>query len=244
MLHQAGFDEWTTFNYYVFLLVGENHRILVDCGIDDLEPFNAVLRRALGERGMARPERPRDPVLTLLAERGVEPEDIDAIALTHLHVDHVANVHLFPRAQYLVSAEGWRRHLELERAAPQMVPDPIFPRRAIDHLRDAGDRLVLVDDGPAPLPGLEVRYVGGHTADCAAWIVRTGAGRVVLPSDTIWTYRNLEDDHPVGALVDLRQCYEAMAWVRTAGAIVIPPHDPDVLRRHPDGISGKSPTNR
>lgn len=235
---QAGWGEWLDFNFYCFLLVGEDRRILVDCGVDNIDPFNEhLLQPALGPTGLVHHAQPGVGVEGLLRKRGLGPDDIDAILLSHLHFDHVSNLQLFPRAQFYLSKEGWERHLALRTSYPQMVPDPVFPAHAVDFIRGLPpERLVLVDDGRTPLPGVDVRYVGGHTADSAAWVVPTEEGRVVLPGDTIWTYRNLEEDHPVGAAVDILQCYRAMEWARTAGDIVIPSHDPEVLRRHPGGI--------
>ncbi len=224
---QAGFDAWATFHFHAFLLRDGERNVLIDCGIDNHAPFNAMLLAGLGERGLLRPAAPGTTVRSLLAERQLSPEDIDVVALTHLHIDHVANAPMFPRARFLMSAEGYRRHRALAERLPEMVPDPTFPAEAIDFLGEPGaGRLELVVDGPTPLPGLSIRYVGGHTADCSAYLAETAIGTVVFPSDTVWTYRNLQQCHPPGSVVDVAQAYTTLRWVAGLDAVILPPHEP------------------
>jgi glyoxylase-like metal-dependent hydrolase (beta-lactamase superfamily II) len=233
----TAWNEWVRFNYYAFLVRGEGHTILFDCGIDDLDAWNAMNLSALGERGITRASRREGFLLAALAELGVSPEDVDTVAFTHFHGDHAANARLFPRARYLVSAEGWRRLEALSTAVPQMLPSPLFPSALISYIRDVLDeRVVLAADGGTPIPGVEIRHVGGHTADSAAFVIPTAEGSVLIAGDTICLYKNLEADLPVGSNVDLRACFETMAWARGAADIVLPTHDPELLVRHPGGI--------
>jgi len=233
---QSGWDERIDFYYYVFLVRGECVTAIVDCGTSTFAPVNEALRRDLGEQGTARPTRDGQAVTALLAEEGVRPQDVDVVAITHFHWDHVGNVGLFPNARFLVSEQGWKAHQDLLARVPQMAADPVFPAQATDFLAANAERVEFTADGPTLLPGVDIRHVGGHTADSAAFTIPTEEGRVVIPGDTIWTYTNLERDLPVGAAVDIRQCYEAMAWAKSAGDLVLPTHDPAILRRHPDGI--------
>jgi glyoxylase-like metal-dependent hydrolase (beta-lactamase superfamily II) len=233
---QTAWDTRMEFYYYVFLVRGEGATAIVDCGTSVFAPVNESLRRDLGEEGVARPAGTERAVVELLAGEGVAPEDVDVVAITHFHWDHVGNVELFPNARFLVSAEGWRRHQELRAQVPQMVADPVFPAAAVEFLAAHAERVEFADDGQTCLPGVQIRHVGGHTADSAAFTVPTEEGQVVIPGDTIWTYANLERDVPVGAAVDIRQCYEAMTWARSAGDLVLPTHDPAILSRYPRGI--------
>ena len=234
---QGHWDERIEFAFYVFLIQGEGRTAVVDCGIDDPSAINDLLAAGLGPDGLVRLREDRRGVAELLAAEGVALEDVDYVALTHFHSDHVGNVAMFPRARFLVSGEGWRRHQRLLSERPQMVPDPVFPTAAVSFLEDVlADRVDLLEDGATPLPGMSVRHVGGHTADSAAFTVPTEDGVVVIPGDTIWTYANLDGDVPVGAAVDVAECYAAMEWARTAGDLVLPTHDPLVQQRHPRGV--------
>ena len=50
----------------------------------------------------------RPTLLTALNKRGMQPTDIKAVFLSHLHFDHCNNVDLFPNAKILVSAKEWK----------------------------------------------------------------------------------------------------------------------------------------
>lgn len=235
----SDYDVWYTFNYYVFLVQGEGHNAVVDVGMTDFGPLNSVLLPNLGERGLARPASPGTTVTGLLEQAGLQPDDIDTVMLSHLHSDHVYNVSLFRNARYILSREGWNRHNEILTTYPQMVPDPVYPREPFEYLRDLPqERLLLTPDGMTALPGIEIKYLGGHTADSAGFVIPTAEGRAVLPGDTLWTYKNFEEDRPPGSAVDQLQCYQAVTWAREAGDFILPFHDPEVLQRHPNGVVG------
>lgn len=233
---QAGWDERIDFYYYVFLVRGEGTTAIIDCGTSAFAPVNELLRRDLGSAGLARPTAGERAVAALLEAEGVRTEDIDVVALTHFHWDHAGNVALFPNARFIVSAEGWKRHQDLLARRPQMVADPIFPAEAVRFVETHPERTELTPDGPTLLPGVRIRHVGGHTADSAAFTIPTAEGLAVIPGDTIWTYANLDRDIPVGAAVDIGECYDAMAWARKAGDLILPTHDPALLERHPRGV--------
>jgi hypothetical protein len=104
-------------------------------------------------------------------------------------------------------------------------------------VNEARDRLILADDeAPDILPGIGAFYIGGHTLCSQAFTVQTKQGVAVFPGDTVFYYENLEQNHPVGLAVDIVQCYQAMARIRQLGGILVPPHDPVLLQRYPDGV--------
>jgi glyoxylase-like metal-dependent hydrolase (beta-lactamase superfamily II) len=106
----------------------------------------------------------------------------------------------------------------------------------LDWLASQHDRIEATSDGPTLLPGVDIRHVGGHTPDSAAFVVPTEDGTVIIPGDTIWTYANLARNHPVGAAASIEDCYRAMHWARHSADLILPSHDPLVLARHPDGV--------
>jgi glyoxylase-like metal-dependent hydrolase (beta-lactamase superfamily II) len=92
-------DEPWTLPFRTFLVETGSHRLLVDAGIGP--PPGDFL-----------PERqgwlPHE-----LASAGIEPDGIDVVFLTHLHVDHVGwtvvdGRPFFPRARYVVSNDDWQ----------------------------------------------------------------------------------------------------------------------------------------
>jgi glyoxylase-like metal-dependent hydrolase (beta-lactamase superfamily II) len=67
-------------------------------------------------------------------------------------------------------------------------------------------------------------------------VVDAGAGPVVLTSDAVHLYEELELDRPFAVMHDLEQMYAAYDFVkelaRSRRAVVVPGHDPDVFVRH------------
>ncbi len=234
---QADWQHQYEFAFYVFLIRGNGITALVDCGVDDPSLVNeVVLRTALGDSGVVRTAGHGRTVTNLLAAEGLRPEDIDVVAVTHFHWDHITNISLFPRARLVISKPGWEEYARLRHDVPDLVADPIFPGSVLDWLAAQHDRLEPTSDGSTLLPGVDIRHIGGHTPDSAAFVVPTDDGTVILPGDTIWTYANLDRNHPVGAATSIEQCYHAMAWARDTGDLILPSHDPLIVTRHPHGI--------
>jgi N-acyl homoserine lactone hydrolase len=161
---------------------------------------------------------------------------VEYVFLTHLHYDHCSNAGLFPNAKFVVSRTGF--HLTLDPPHPALCPGLLFPRDILAYfVNEARDRLILVDDeAPEIVPGIGAFYIGGHTMCSQAITVQTKQGLAVFPGDTVFYYENLEKNHPVGLAVDLLECYQAMDRIRGCADILVPPHDPVLLRRFPDGV--------
>jgi len=236
VFHQARWDTWQVFHFYVFLLTGPDGVVLVDCGMDEPGPLNAAIEANMGEENCIHHVGSGGMVTDLLHARGIAPSDVSAVALTHLHADHAGNAGLFPGASFVVGRRGWEAHLRRRVTHARLVSPPAFPADALATLdaADGSGRLLLADDGEDAVPGLAVRTIGGHTDDSTAYVVDSTAGALVIPGDTIWTFENLEFDLPVGSHLDLPACYDAMAWARSAGDGVLPSHDPSLVERHPD----------
>lgn len=95
------------------LLVKEGGRnVLLETGIGAF--FEPKMRDRFGV------QEERHVLLESLAERGVAPEDIDVIVLSHLHFDHAGGLLtawkegeapqlVFPKASYVVSQRAWER---------------------------------------------------------------------------------------------------------------------------------------
>lgn len=237
VFHQSGFDSWQTFDFHVFLLRDGDTVVLLDSGMDDPAPLNAAIAADLGDHACITHLPTGGLVGPLLAEHGLQPADVDVVALTHLHDDHAGNVPLFPQARIALGRRGWEAHLARRASHPGLVGAPAFGTRALAALDDAAaeGRLLLVDDDEQAVPGLTGRTIGGHTDDSTGWVVDSTAGHLVVPGDTIWTWQNLHTDTPVGSHVDVPGCLDAMAWARAAGDGLLPSHDPLISEHYPTG---------
>ena len=231
---QYKFDQWQDFYYYAFLLEGNGQKILVDTGMDELGGFYDLVEEALGSKGVPRLVVPLTDLLRL---QGVQPQDVDAILVTHFHADHVWNLDKFPNADIYISEPGWNALRSLRQELPEMTPDPLYPTHALEFVeREMGTRVHLLKDGSTPFPGIEIKHLGGHSIDMTGYTVDTSQGRAVMPMDTVWTYANLEQGRPPGLAVDIPACMRAQKWVQEAGDFMIPGHDPLLLDRYVEGV--------
>jgi glyoxylase-like metal-dependent hydrolase (beta-lactamase superfamily II) len=210
-----------TLHYYVWLILGGPHPVLVDTGFleDDV--------RKRGIRNYVSPA-------AMVERAGVRAADVPMALITHLHYDHWAGHSLFPGAEYWIQRDEvafwtgpWGRYDAFGQSAnvealARLVTVNYAGRVRIIH----GDRQVL--------PGITVHRVGGHTAGLQIVSVETARGRVVLTSDASHFYRNVETGQPVQIITSLPEMLEAFETIRAlAGAerLVVAGHDPQVADR-------------
>jgi glyoxylase-like metal-dependent hydrolase (beta-lactamase superfamily II) len=214
-----------------FLIQGQGRAILVDTGVDGLERYLTAEQIRRYDIAPSRTTR------QLLAEAGLEPEDIDTLILTHLHFDHYLNARLFTRAQIIVNRREYIHVMlpENKRYAPRAG----FPRAVFAWLADeAWERLELVDGEAELAPGIRAIWSGGHSPGHQMVTVASAAGPVVIPGDEIYLYENLEQDIPIGYYYDFERLVAAMDRLRALGGVVLPAHDAFVAQRHPGGQIG------
>lgn len=121
----------------------------------------------------------RITLLNKLAERGLAPEDITDILVTHCHWDHVYNITSFARARLHVG------EMELKWAQNQPRGRSDVADLHVDFLRRAGDRLRLLQPGQFPLPGVAAVNTSGHTPGHLAYLVGSHARRTIFVGDAI-----------------------------------------------------------
>jgi glyoxylase-like metal-dependent hydrolase (beta-lactamase superfamily II) len=137
-------------------------------------------------------------LLDNLAALGRSPEDIEAVALTHLHVDHVgwawhpapgSDRPPFTGADYLVAEPEWsQRHLAEARGMSDVI-------------KAMQPQVRTVDDGEEIFPGVRVMFTQGHTPGHTAYAIRGGGQRVIAFGDAF--HSSVQISHPEwGATVD------------------------------------------
>ena len=160
--------------------------------------------------------RREDEVAPQLAARGIDPDEIRFVVLSHLHTDHVGGLDGFPRADVIVARREWERATglggRLRGYLPQRWPSGLEPTLvdfgggAVGPFASsydvAGDgRLLLV---PTP----------GHTPGHAALLVRGDTRSWLLIGDMAHSAAELEQSDPAVA-----------AWCREEGVEVLAAHD-------------------
>lgn len=172
------------------------HRIPLACRA--LLARNLAGRTVLFETGVGVPfppdecerygiEEPEHVLLSSLAARGVTPETVDVVVLSHLHFDHAGGVLsrwsadaeprlVFPRARVLVSRAAW------ERARDPHPRDRASFLPQLPALLERSGRLEVVDGAHAETLGPAVRFhrSDGHTPGLLVSEIRGAAGGGVL----------------------------------------------------------------
>lgn len=228
-LHPHGRHDPVDIVQNFFVVRGGDGVTLIDTGMDALEGYLGP-----GDRERLGSSR---PTVELLAERGLRPEDVDTLVLTHLHFDHYLNARLFPRARVVLNRREWA--YVTSRAGWRAMPRASFPREVFAWLADeAWERLELVEGEAEVVPGIRVVETGGHSPGHQIVLVDTAQGPVVIPGDEIYLYANLEEDIPIGYYHDFERVSRAMDLIAEIGGHVLPAHDAEVARRYPSGVIG------
>ena len=112
-----------------------------------------------------------------LQERGLTPDDIDLVILTHAHWDHVQNIDLFRRAQILVHPDerlySHRPHRN-DWATPQWTGVMLETMP----LLEAGE-------GYEVMPGVTIMDAPGHSPGSIGVVVETEQGKAVITGDAM-----------------------------------------------------------
>ena len=117
-----------------FLVRGHGRVIMVDTGLDDIDKtYTDADRIRWPHLGPSR------NTAELLAKFDLAPDDVDTVALTHLHFDHYVNAPLYRRARFFVSEREWR-YLQDPDSLPG-CPLAGFPRAPLQWLGSDPDRL-------------------------------------------------------------------------------------------------------
>jgi glyoxylase-like metal-dependent hydrolase (beta-lactamase superfamily II) len=164
---------------------------------------------------------------------GLRPEDITDVILTHVHWDHIGGADLFPKAHVWMQQEEFTHHVDSD---GKPLNDTIEPEDAamLMEIKKAG-RLTLIDgDAKEILPGIKAYTGGKHTYSIQYVGVQSAAGTIVIASDNIYMYENLDKHLPLGLTGDSDADSRAQARMLTIASnprFILPGHDPGVFER-------------
>jgi glyoxylase-like metal-dependent hydrolase (beta-lactamase superfamily II) len=217
--------------YFMYWLVKGNNgkNILVDAGfLNDLDIFNE-----LKTTFYIRPD-------SVLLELNIKSDEITDIILTHPHWDHVDGISLFPKAHIWIQKEDYNYFVG--EAWQKDGRHGGFYKRDVDTMvsLNLAGKLTLVDgDDKEILPGIKVYTGSRHTYNSQFVQVQTGGDKVILASDNIWIYYNLEQmkssPYPNGTF-DTTAYVKSMQRMKTLASnikYIIPGHDPAIFSRFP-----------
>ncbi len=210
-------------DYFLWILRRRDQVVLVDTGYS---PSGAERR---GREVLM-------PVPDLLARVGIDPGEVSLVIISHAHYDHIGNLDAFPNARFLIASD------ELD-----FWNGPLADRELFHHsVEDAelAQLNALVDDGRVetfsgshrPADGIEIIQVGGHTPGQCIVLVGTDAGVVLIASDAVHYYEELDADMPFSSVTDVAGMYDAFVTIRALldsgrATHLVAGHDPGTLAR-------------
>lgn len=172
-----------------------------------------------------------------LAAVGIDPAEVDTVVITHCHYDHTGNTHLFPNAEIVISRKEldfWSTPIS-ERFQLAMT----LHRPDLELLQewDRAGRVTKVSGEYTGIPGVTLTEVGGHTPGQMIAVVEGQSGPVLLTSDSVHYYVEVENDWPFVIATDIPEFYLALDTVREIseqpGMAYVAGHDPAVMDRFP-----------
>jgi glyoxylase-like metal-dependent hydrolase (beta-lactamase superfamily II) len=209
--------------YYLWVLRSGERTLVVDTG------YSAA---SGGRRGRGHLVAPLDA----LSRAGVDPQGVDLVVNTHLHYDHTGHLDAFGDAPLLVNRtelEFWTGPLASRtQFAAHIEPDEV--RALADRARSG--RVTLMGGEHEVAPGVVAIEVGGHSPGQTILVIDGEEGPIVLASDAVHFYEEVERDRACAILADLTRVYRAYDTIRehvARGARMVAGHDPLVMDRFP-----------
>jgi glyoxylase-like metal-dependent hydrolase (beta-lactamase superfamily II) len=211
----------------VWVLKGPDGRtVLVDAGFYRPQ----LLKEWKGIADYTRPDK-------ALERLGIKPEEVTDVVVTHMHWDHADGVDLFPKARVWIQKDEFAYYTG---AAWQpggngggVDPDDVLTLVKLNTQR----RVSLVDgDAKEIIPGVTV-YTGGRHTFASQYVgVNTKAGCVVIASDNLYLYENLDKHVPIAQTFDAKSNLAAQDRMKQLAAslrLIVPGHDPELFVRFP-----------
>lgn len=210
-------------DYFCWVIKNAERSFVVDCG------FTAEMA------AKRKREYLRCPVESLQL-LGLSGETTRDLVLTHLHYDHAGSIMKFPSAQLhlqepeLHYATGrYMRHSFLNHAFE--VEEVVEVVR-----RNYAGRVTFYRGDATLAPGISLHLAGGHSGGLQFVRVHTKRGWVVLASDTMHFFENMDSGRPFTTVFNLGDAVEAFDLVRAQALSrdhIIPGHDPLVMDLYP-----------
>lgn len=208
-----------------WLVQGGGHNILVDSGFYRPQLFKGW--------SIADFRKPTDA----LRAAGLAPEDVTDIVISHMHWDHADGMDLFPKARIWIQRDEYTYYTgdawHQKDTHGGIDPDDV---EALVKANIAGHVSFVEGDNQEILPGIRC-YIGGkHTYQSQYVTVPAKDGTVVLASDNVYLYENLDKHVPIAETLDAKSNLAAQDRMRTLASkpgFIIPGHDPAIFSKFP-----------
>ncbi|MBY2973074.1 N-acyl homoserine lactonase family protein [Rhizobium leguminosarum] len=206
VIYGAHNEGYVKLPYCYVVIQGEGHVAMVDVGFN-----NKDYGKHLGDKFGV--ENWRNPS-TVLAEIGIQPEQVDTCFITHCHFDHFGNVEDFPNAKFYIQEREISKWVWAMSLPDRMrwIMTAVDPGDIVRGVALARDRRLETVNGPMTdvLPGIDLHTAFDSHTFGSMWVTVRNDGKAqssdswVLAGDLVYVFENLKGP---GANVDLEDIY-------------------------------------
>ena len=170
-----------------------------------------------------------------IAPLGLKPEQVTDLFVTHAHWDHMGGIDLFPNARIWIQKDEY-----------DYYTGDAWQQRNTHGGIDADDVLELVKrnllgkvtfvrgDDDTSISGITFGVGGKHTFQSQFVVVHGTKHEIVIASDNMYLYENLDAHKPISQTLDAvsnLRTQDRMKSLASEPRFLIPGHDPAVFER-------------
>jgi glyoxylase-like metal-dependent hydrolase (beta-lactamase superfamily II) len=172
-----------------------------------------------------------------IAPLGIKPEDVTDLLLSHMHWDHAGGIDLFPKARVWVQKEEYDYYTgeAWQSARTHGGIDADDVQEIVRRNTDGKVSFVRGDDDTS-LSGITFGVGGKHTFASQFVVVSTRPHAIVIASDNMYLYENLDAHAPIAQTLDAGsnlRTQDRMKSLASEPRLLVPGHDPAVFARFP-----------
>lgn len=149
----------------------------------------------------------KDTLINELEKEGLIPEDIDAVIITHLDLDHIVNTHLFLNAKIFCKFRGGKYPGQTH-----------FPSEGSLERTDLLKKNLIDKD-------IEIILTPGHAEDMISVIVDTPEGKVVVAGDAFPSKEWMDPERqPSEIITDVGKFNKSRDKILEIADFIVPGH--------------------
>ena len=173
-----------------------------------------------------------------IAPLGLKADDVTDLFISHMHWDHAGGIDLFPSARVWIQKDEYDYYTSDAWQSPR-THGGIDPEDVLEIVRrnTQGKVSFVRGDDETSISGVTFGSGGKHTWQSQFVTATTPkATTVVLASDNMYLYENLDVHKPISQTLDAAsnlRTQDRMRSIASDPRLLIPGHDPAVFERFP-----------